>query len=222
MPARSRRGRSSRRRRFANAKRRARGREQLAGQAVATARLLGERAGEDRGVELPGEIGAGLARRSRLLVHVRPQERDVGRAREGRLPGQALVEDAAERVDVRALVDGVARDLLGGDVLERADELAGAGDARGRPCAWSDRSRRDSSARARGQAMRTFAGLTSRWTSPFSWAASSASASCRGLDGALRARVAVVRGGPSRGPSPRRSASRGRAARPRPPLRRSG
>jgi hypothetical protein len=53
-----------------------------------------------------------------------PEQGDVGRTREGRLPGQALVENAAQRVDVRALVEGVARDLLGGDVLERADDLS--------------------------------------------------------------------------------------------------
>ena len=65
-------------------------------------------------------------------MHVRPEERDVGRAREGRLAGQALVEDAAERVHVRALVQGVARDRLGGDVLERSDDLSGRGDTRQR------------------------------------------------------------------------------------------
>ena len=57
-------------------------------------------------------------------MHVRPQERDIGRPREGRLAGQALVEDAAQRVDVRALVERVARDLLGSDVLEGAHDLA--------------------------------------------------------------------------------------------------
>ena len=65
-------------------------------------------------------------------MHVRPEERDVGRARERRLPGQALVEDAAERVHVRALVERVARDLLGRDVLERAHDLARDRDSRER------------------------------------------------------------------------------------------
>ena len=113
------------------AQRRARRRDELARRAIAPPRLLGERAGE-HGVELLGKVGTRLRRRRRLLVHVRPEERDVGRPRERRLPGQALVEDAAERVDVRALVERVARDLLGGDVLERADDLAGGGDSRER------------------------------------------------------------------------------------------
>ncbi len=57
-------------------------------------------------------------------MHVRPQQRDVRRTRERRLPGQGLVEDASERVDIGALVERVAGDLLGGDVLERAHDLA--------------------------------------------------------------------------------------------------
>ena len=68
-------------------------------------------------------------------MYVCPEEGDVGRPREGGLPGQALVEDAAERIDVGPPVQGVARDLLGGDVLERADDVAGSGHAAqgGRP-----------------------------------------------------------------------------------------
>ncbi len=57
-------------------------------------------------------------------MDVRPEERDIGRARERGLPRQRLVEDAAERVDVRALVQGVTGDLLRCDVLERANDLA--------------------------------------------------------------------------------------------------
>jgi hypothetical protein len=40
--------------------------------------------------------------------------------RERRLPDEALVEDAAERIDVRPPVDLLARDLLGGDVVDGA------------------------------------------------------------------------------------------------------
>ena len=43
--------------------------------------------------------------------------------------GEALEEDAAERVDVRAPVDLAARDLLGRDVVDRSDEAAIAGEA---------------------------------------------------------------------------------------------
>ena len=46
---------------------------------------------------------------------------------ERRLPGDRLVHDAAEGVDVGAGVDAVAADLLRRHVVERADEGAGAG-----------------------------------------------------------------------------------------------
>jgi len=47
--------------------------------------------------------------------------------RERRVAGQELEQHAAERVDVRARVDAVAADLLGGDVVEGADEGTGRG-----------------------------------------------------------------------------------------------
>ena len=62
-------------------------------------------------------------------MHVCPEEGDVGGARERRLSGQALVEDATERVEIRPRFDVVARDLLGRDVLERADDVPWGGDA---------------------------------------------------------------------------------------------
>ena len=76
-----------------------------------------------------GSSGRTSLGRFALLVDVRPEQRDVGRAGEGRLPGQALVEDAAERVEVGPRLHVVARDLLGRDVLERADDVSGRGDA---------------------------------------------------------------------------------------------
>ena len=66
-------------------------------------------------------------------MHVRPEESDVGRPRERRLAGQALVEDTGERVQVGAGVDVVPRDLLGRDVLQRADDVAGSGDPLSEP-----------------------------------------------------------------------------------------
>ena len=111
---------------FDEAERRACRVHELTRRAVAPAGVLGERAGED-GVELARELGAGLARRRRLLVHVGPEEGDVGCPRKRRLAGQALVEDTAERVEVGAGVDLVPRDLLRRDVLERADDVAGGG-----------------------------------------------------------------------------------------------
>src|SRR5215211_8185764 len=59
-------------------------------------------------------------------MHVRPDDGDVTIALEGRRAGEQLVEDAPERVDVRAMVWVRARlDLLGGDVVDGADELTG-------------------------------------------------------------------------------------------------
>ena len=49
---------------------------------------------------------------------------DVRVVREGRLCGQALEQQAAERIDVGAPVDRVAGDLLGGDVVDRSHQLA--------------------------------------------------------------------------------------------------
>ena len=46
-------------------------------------------------------------------------------AHERRLSGEALVEHAAERVDVGARVDGPALDLLRGGVVEGAEEEPG-------------------------------------------------------------------------------------------------
>ena len=48
---------------------------------------------------------------------------------ERHLAGEQLEEQAAERVDVDAGVDLAAGDLLGSDVIERADEAAGLGQA---------------------------------------------------------------------------------------------
>ncbi|MEZ5061445.1 MAG: hypothetical protein R2700_08020 [Solirubrobacterales bacterium] len=59
-----------------------------------------------------------------MRVHLR----DVLAAIPERRPaGQHLVEDAAEGVDVGAGVDALTLDLLGRDVVERADEPAGRG-----------------------------------------------------------------------------------------------
>ena len=49
---------------------------------------------------------------------------DLGVAVERRLPYEALVEHASERVDVRARIDGQTLDLLGGRIVDGADEEA--------------------------------------------------------------------------------------------------
>ena len=71
-----------------------------------------------------------LARRPRLALHVLVHDRHVIAARVGRHAGQHFVEDDAERVDVGALVDLLAEDLLGRHVLRRADDVAGLGELR--------------------------------------------------------------------------------------------
>ena len=48
---------------------------------------------------------------------------------ERRLPDETFVENAAERVDVRPPIDLVARDLLGCDVVDGADEVAVTADS---------------------------------------------------------------------------------------------
>ena len=56
---------------------------------------------------------------------MRVEGRDLGAAPEGRRPGEALVEDAGERVLVGATVDLVAADLLGRDVVARPERADG-------------------------------------------------------------------------------------------------
>ena len=50
-------------------------------------------------------------------------DRDIRVAPERQLPDKALVEDAAERVDVRPTVDRHPDDLLGRDVVDRAEQV---------------------------------------------------------------------------------------------------
>jgi hypothetical protein len=55
---------------------------------------------------------------------VGPEDGGVAVTVEGERPGQALEQHAAQRVDVGGGTDRLAGDLLGGDVVDRADELA--------------------------------------------------------------------------------------------------
>ena len=86
---------------------------------VAVVRRLGERFCDHR-------VG-GASRRRRLVLEVGVEDGGVVAALERLAAGQALVEQTAERVDVGAAVDRVAADLLGGDVVDRAHQLAVAG-----------------------------------------------------------------------------------------------
>src|SRR5215210_1537799 len=51
-------------------------------------------------------------------------QREIARTLERTLSGQALEEDAAERVDIGPAVDHATRDLLGRNVVDRADKAA--------------------------------------------------------------------------------------------------
>jgi hypothetical protein len=68
--------------------------------------------------------------RARLALHVLVHHRHVVAARVRRHAGQQLVEDHADRVDVRALVDLACRGSARGHVLRRADHVAGLGQLR--------------------------------------------------------------------------------------------
>ena len=68
----------------------------------------------------------------RDLLDMRPQRRKLGIASERRRARQALEQNAGKRVLVGSSVDQVASDLFGRDVVDGADELAGAGEIRRR------------------------------------------------------------------------------------------
>ena len=55
------------------------------------------------------------------------QHRELGLTGERRGPGQHVERDAAQRIDVGATVEVVAADLLGGDVVGRAEDDAPGG-----------------------------------------------------------------------------------------------
>ena len=95
---------------------------------VALLRVLRQRLGDHR-VERRRQLGPLSARRGRLRFQVREHDRDVRVAPERRLPDETLVEQAAERVDVRPPIDVLTGDLLGCDVLDRAQQPAVVGDS---------------------------------------------------------------------------------------------
>ncbi len=64
-----------------------------------------------------------------VLADVLHRHRDLVLPVEGDVAGEHLVEDDAERVDVRLAVDGVAEGLLRGDVVRRAEDAAVSGEA---------------------------------------------------------------------------------------------
>ncbi len=90
--------------------------------------VLGQRPRDD-GVERLGQSRPQIARTRGLLLEVRVDRRRLGGARERHLPGQALEQHAAERVDVGPAVDRLAADALRREVVQRPDELVGGGQA---------------------------------------------------------------------------------------------
>ena len=89
---------------------------------VAVVRVLRE-CGCDDAVDLVREVVLLGGEGGRRLLEVGEEESEVLLVAVGGSAGEAFVEDAAEGVDVGAAVDGVAADLLGRDVVDRAGEL---------------------------------------------------------------------------------------------------
>src|SRR5439155_25880073 len=101
------------------------GSEKLAAARVAVERRLRQRLRDHR-LEGRGQLGRSTRQLRRRSMEVRAQYGDFGGTMEGRLPSQAFVENAGERVHVRAAVDFASFDLLGRGVLDRADKAPGS------------------------------------------------------------------------------------------------
>src|SRR2546430_17522122 len=88
--------------------------------------ILVER-GEQRLHDPFGKLGAPLARVGRRLGQVGEADLRNPSSRKRRLAREALVEDAAKRVDVALARRLLALDQLRGEVVRRAEELAVGG-----------------------------------------------------------------------------------------------
>src|SRR5206468_9504468 len=95
---------------------------------VAIGRLLGER-NLEHSVQRRREVRSQARDRWRRIYEMRLQDEEVALANERRMPGQAMEEDAAERVDVGASVDRQALNLLGRGIVDRPEEGARLRDA---------------------------------------------------------------------------------------------
>jgi hypothetical protein len=80
-------------------------------------------------VDLRWEIGATGGHRWRLLVHMCPHERGGLIPGIRNIPSQALIEHTAQRVEISPAIDFFALNLLGRDIVDSADDLAGRGKA---------------------------------------------------------------------------------------------
>ena len=81
---------------------------------------------ENDALEVARDIGIRLAWRGSLRLNSRDDLRDRRVAFERRFAGEKLVENHAERVEVRLGVRGLTFDLLGGDVIGGSHHLARA------------------------------------------------------------------------------------------------
>ena len=107
------------------------GLDHLAHRLVAVVGTLGQHFLED-GVHDRRHVGADLADRGDRLLDVGHHDLDRRLARVRGLSGQQTAERAAKRVDVGAVVGRVrVLGLLRGDVVDRAHDLAGRGEALG-------------------------------------------------------------------------------------------
>ena len=113
------------RRSRARRQRRARRLDQLAAARIALLGLLGQRLC-DHLVDRGGQLGAHRRERGRRILDVGVEHLLLPRALERWLAGEALVEEAPERVDVDAMVELLGQDLLRRHVLAGAHEEPGA------------------------------------------------------------------------------------------------
>src|SRR5262245_47244377 len=102
--------------------------DELDAGAVAPVGILRHRPG-DHGVEGARNLRALRARGGRLLVHVGPHQLELALARVRGLAREALVENAAQRILVAPAVEGLAPDLLRGEIVGGAEQLARACEA---------------------------------------------------------------------------------------------
>ena len=83
----------------------------------------------DHWIDRRREVGPDVARVRRRILQVGEDRHELRLAGEGHLAGQAVVEDAAQRVHVGPAVHvALASDLLRSDVVDRAGERARAGE----------------------------------------------------------------------------------------------
>jgi hypothetical protein len=93
---------------------------------IAPVRILVECPG-DHGVHCSWQVWPFGRRNRRICFEVREHDGEIRITMERRPPDEAFVEHAAERVDVGSPVDLLTGDLLGGDILDRAHEVAVVG-----------------------------------------------------------------------------------------------